>query len=149
MKNNLFSFFFICIIFLALIWFLLSLTVISHPGSEPDMVFPMAPMAENISFQVLSRKNISIGNSHRVQFRVQIQSLVSKQEFMAVVQKIVKNILQKEDCHSISIDFGVLGYADFAPFGNWAMAGEFPINDYKDYKFKYQFHQNELGQPLK
>ncbi len=57
---------------------------------------------------------------------------------MAIAQKIVKGLIQQEECHSISIDFGTYGHADFAPHGNWNKAGEVPINNYEEYRFKYQ-----------
>lgn len=101
--------------------------------------FALARMANDVDFEILFRKNFDQDNVHRVHFRVDVTKNVSQGELKAIAQKIVKDTIEKERCHSIAIDFGIFGYADFAPYGNWLKAGEIPIDDYKNYRFKYLF----------
>ena len=77
---------------------------------------------------------------HRVFFKIEVLKIDNKETLMALAQKIVKELLSHEQCHGVSIDFGPFGYADFAPYGNWIRSGEIPINNYKDYQFRYIFY---------
>jgi hypothetical protein len=76
---------------------------------------------------------------HRVHFKVDISEPAAKEQIMGVAQKIVKETIALENCHSIAIDFGNLGYVDYAPYGKWTKAGSISPDDYKNYKFKYIF----------
>lgn len=112
-------------------------------GSEDvegrSVSFALARMANDIDFEITFRKNFDQDNVHRVHFKVDVLMNASQGELKAIAQKIVKDTIEKERCHSIAIDFGIFGYVDFAPYGNWLKAGEIPIDDYKDYQFKYLF----------
>jgi hypothetical protein len=106
-------------------------------GSFPlDDKFPLAESGARIPFEIKSRNSLD-SPIHSVTYKVKPLEPFSKFQMSAVAQKIVKETLQHEMCHRIAIDFLGLGYADFAPFGNWVKAGEVPIGNYEAYTFKY------------
>ena len=92
-----------------------------------------------ISYKIKSREALNRNNIHRVYFYIEIPNGVTQDMLKAVAQKIVKNTITHEICHSINIDFGPYGYIDFAPFGEWVKAGDVPIENYRYYRFKYCF----------
>lgn len=108
-------------------------------GLERNDLFSSADKSQEISYTIKERESINISNIHRLRFRIEVPNSISNEQIMSIAQKIVKNTIAHEECHSITLDFGLYGYIDFAPYGNWVRAGEIPIDNYKDYKFKYFF----------
>jgi len=138
--------FFICVfIFVAGIYLLSKSNQSKGKTSIPsdffksEQIFSIVDKNITVPFVIKFRKDLDKGKIHRVQFRVEVSNGFNQQQLMAIAQKIVKQTLTHEYCHGITIDFGCDVYIDFAPFGNWAKAGEVPINNYKNYRFKCFF----------
>lgn len=94
---------------------------------------------KELSYRIKSRNNLNSSNVHRVSYQVEIPKGVNKELLMAVAQKIVKDTIGRELCHSVTIDFGEYGYVNFAPYGNLFKAGEVPFDNYRNYRFNYVF----------
>ena len=109
-------------------------------GEQTQTLFPLADLAETVSYEILQRKTFSYSDIIRIQFKVRMAGGTSEQNRLAVAQKIVRDTLHSEKCHTISINFEDGGCVDFAPYGKWAMAGEVPISNYKNYGFRYVFY---------
>ena len=92
-----------------------------------------------VPYIIKLRKNLDKDEIHRIQFEVQVSDGIKHEQFIAIGQKIVRKTLAYEFCHGITIDFGNGIRIDFAPYGNWAKAGEVPINNYQEYDFNYFF----------
>jgi hypothetical protein len=118
-------------------------------GNQKTALFRLAPLAKKAPYKVLSRKNFVYNSIFRIQFNVEVPEETSTQQYMAIAQKLVQDTIRMEKCHSIEILFEDNCYVDFAPYGEWDRAGEIPINDYRDYKFKYTFLETETGYPTK
>ncbi|MCJ7679486.1 MAG: hypothetical protein MUP70_02065 [Candidatus Aminicenantes bacterium] len=132
---------------IGLFMLLLAITLLSgcnrataQSEDQSNSLFPLADLAETVSYEILQRKTFSYSDIIRIQFKVQMAGNDSKQNLQAVAQKIVRDTILKNKCHTISIDFGRGGFVDFAPYGKWTMAGEAPILNYKDYRFRYAFY---------
>ena len=100
-------------------------------------IFSHLDEAKKISYIIKSRENLDRENIHRICFQVEVLKEVDDKSFMAVAQRIVKEIISQEYCHAIRIDFGRYGYVDFAPYGEWERAGETEPGLYEKYRFKY------------
>lgn len=137
-----FSFFCsLCLFYSALIFIFFTASCYKEEstGLERNDLFSSADKSQGISYTIKERESINISNIHRLRFRIEVPNSISNEQIMSIAQKIVKNTIAHEECHSITLDFGLYGYVDFAPYGNWVKAGEIPIDNYKDYKFKYFF----------
>lgn len=104
--------------------------------------------SEDVDYSIISRESIDRRNVHRVYFKVKVEPGLSREELMGLAESLVKNTIKRERCHSITVDFGTLGNADFAPYGNWLLGGEIPIEGYDKYAFKYYFNQSGLNMKL-
>ncbi|MBN1271575.1 MAG: hypothetical protein JXB26_04825 [Candidatus Aminicenantes bacterium] len=106
-----------------------------------DKRFSLAELAKTIDYSIKSRESYDKRDIHRVYLRVEVHQELSRREFLALAEWIVKKTVMKERCHSITLDFGFLGNVDFAPYGNLIMAGAVPIDSYNNYAFKYYFNR--------
>lgn len=102
-------------------------------------LFPLVEKAKGVSYMIKSRESFIQDSVRRVYYEIEVPKIISREQFMGLAQKIVKETIYQEKCHSIAIDFGPAGYVDFAPFGNWVKAGEVPLDNYENYKFRYIF----------
>ena len=100
----------------------------------------MSDLGENIKFSILIRKNMDSGRIRRIYFRVKLNEKGNTEKYKAVAHKIIRDVLEYEKCHGISIDFGPLGQVDFAPDGNWLLAGSVPAGNYDRYQVNYHFN---------
>ncbi len=100
-------------------------------------IFSHLHKAEDIFYTIRIRESLDRANIHRVYFKIEVPTDINQEQLLAVAQKIVKETIIHERCHGIRIDFGSFGNIDFAPYGDWNMAGEVDIDRYKDYGFKY------------
>ncbi|MFQ6070458.1 MAG: hypothetical protein ACE5LC_08025 [Candidatus Aminicenantales bacterium] len=147
MPHPVLLFFFLSLLFLAGIFFTAKKTIFETPvESQSPVNFYFSPNkgqfshlqeAKNIPFRIKSRNNIDRGRIHLVHIVAEVPPGLTQTQLLGVSEKIVKAILSRELCHGISIDFVAGGSVDFAPFGNWAKAGEVPIDNYRDYQFRY------------
>jgi hypothetical protein len=134
-------------VFLLIIFFiLLTAFECNKPGEENlsrsilQHKLAMSDMGEKIEFSILIRKNIDSGRIRRIYFRVKLNEKGNPEKCKAVAHKIIRDVLEYEKCHGISIDFGPLGQVDFAPDGNWLMAGSVPAGNYDRYQVHYHFN---------
>lgn len=137
--------FFLAFIFLTMIYFLFT-----NYNDETELyatssifknkkIFSHLDKAEEISYVIRSRESLDRNNIHRLYFQVEVPKGINREQLVAGAQKIVKETISYELCHSIKIDFDSYGHVDFAPYGDWTRAGEIPINHYRNYRFKYVF----------
>lgn len=136
-------YFFLTFAFLGLIYLIFATSAENIKLSEVSPIFKDKNIFShlnklgNISYTIRSRESLERSNIHRVFFKVDVPEGISQKQLLAVAQKIVKETISHEYCHSIKIDFGPYGYVDFAPYGNWAKGGEVPISNYRNYRFNY------------
>ena len=143
------KFWFQAVLLLFIFIVLLSLLCIFLPDNNNSQWFslqsklPLSEMGENIGYSVLIRKNMNSGRVRRVYFRVILTENSNIKKYKAVAQKIIRDVLFYEQCHGIMVDFGPVGQVDFAPEGNWLLAGTVPANDYDTYQVNYNFRPSE------
>lgn len=144
-SHPLFFYSLIVIIFFVLIFLFFSASTDKIELSETSPIFENKEIfshllkTEYISYTIRSRESLDRNNIHRVYFKIEVPRGVNQEYLSAVAQKVVKETIIHERCHSIKIDFGPYGYVDFAPFGDWNKAGEININGYRNYRFNYVF----------
>lgn len=102
-------------------------------------IFSHLDKPDEIKHTIKLRESLNKGDIHRVFFQVEVAGEVNRERLSSLAQKIVKETISKEHCHSIRIDFGPHGYVDFSPFGDWDKAGETPLGVYRNFRFKYIF----------
>jgi len=122
---------------------ILSVCVLEEKGNnliEQKDVFALVDEAEGIPYVIKDRKSLDRQKYHRVLFQVEVSHTLPRIKIKALAQKIVKDTIEREQCHGISLDFGPYGYADFAPYGNWQKSGENPEVDYSNFRFTYVFY---------
>jgi hypothetical protein len=102
-------------------------------------IFSYLDKLDEIKHTIKLRESLNKGDIHRVFFQVEVAGDIHRERLSSLAQRIVKETIAQEDCHSIRIDFGPHGYVDFAPFGDWDKAGEIPLGVYRNYRFKYIF----------
>jgi len=135
-------YFFLTFTFLGLIYFIFATSTKNIKSSEASPIFKDKNIFSHLnkfrdtSYTIRSRESLDRSNIHRVFFQVDVPKGINQEQLLAVAQKIVKEAISHEYCHSIKIDFGPYGYVDFAPYGNWAKGGEVPISHYRNYRFK-------------
>lgn len=136
-------YFFLTFAFLGLIYFIFATSAGNIKSSEASPIFKDKNIFSHLnklrdtSYTIRSRESLDRSNIHRVFFQVDVPKGTNQEQLLAVAQKIVKETISHEYCHSIKIDFGPYGYVDFAPYGNWAKGGEVPISHYRNYRFNY------------
>ena len=133
-------FFLISILFLPLIF---SACIQEEKGNsmiERREVFALVDEAEGVPYKIKDRKSLDNHDYHRILFQIEVSHELPRIKLKALAQKIVKDTIQREICHGISLDFGRYGYADFAPFGNWQRSGDTLEVDYSNFRFTYVFY---------
>lgn len=142
-SKPLFVYFFLAVVFLVLIFFLFTGSIEEIKISEVSFIikdkniFSHLEKAKEAIYIIKSRESLDRKNIHRVFFQVEVQEGINQEQLLAIAQKIVKETISYEYCHSIRIDFGPYGHVDFAPYGNWIKGGEIPTGQYRDYRFNY------------
>jgi len=109
------------------------------PDLKNESLFSLAENARGMSYTIQDRERLDRNGLHQEYFQIDMPEGASQKELKAIAQKIVKDTIDHKECHCIVIDFGIYGYVDFAPYGNWVKAGDIPLDDYKNYDFRYVF----------
>lgn len=102
-------------------------------------LFTHIKKAENIAYSILSRKNLDRNGNYSIYLKIETTEQLSKEELVALTQKIVKEVIDRERCYSISLDFGEYGYADFIPENTLTKLSNYSEIDYNTYQLKYVF----------
>jgi hypothetical protein len=121
----------------------LTLSPLSPKKKESDKklhqnLFSLISLASSIPFNITQRSNIDYEGIHNIYLQVDVPEGLTQSQLKAIAQKIVQDIIQKEDCYSISVDFGKYGFAEFKPFV--ATKPLSAVNNLENYSFTYIFY---------
>ena len=100
------------------------------------------------TYQIVEQKDISHANAVRLSIRVIVPSNITEQEVKDVAGDVVKKVTKSQDVNAIGIfmydriedAYGAYTVAsvDWAPYGDWARAGEVKTGDYSKHQFSYE-----------
>jgi len=100
------------------------------------------------TYQIAEQKDISHANAVRLSIRVVVLSDITEQGVKEVAGDVVKKITKSQDVNAIGIfmydriedAYGAYTVAsvDWAPYGDWARAGEVKTGDYSKHQFSYE-----------
>lgn len=121
----------------------LSLSPLSSKKKEADQklqqnLFSLISLASSIPFYIAHRNNIDYQGGHNIYLVVEVPSGLTQVQLKAIAQKIVRDIIQKEECYSISVDFGKYGYVEFKPSAPSPTLST--TNNLENYSFTYIFY---------
>ncbi|HHF43269.1 MAG: hypothetical protein DRI99_08710 [Candidatus Aminicenantes bacterium] len=121
----------------------LSLSPLSSKKKATDQklrrnLFSLLSMASSIPFYITHRNNIDHEGIHNIYLEVEVPTGLTQTQLKAIAQKIVHDIIQKEECYSISVDFGKYGYVEFKP--TTPSQSLSALNNLENYSFTYIFY---------
>lgn len=109
------------------------------PDLKNERLFSLAENTSGMSYTIQYSESSDRNGLHQEYFQIDMPEGASQKKLKAIAQKIVKDAIDHKECHCIVIDFGIYGHVDFAPYGNWIKAGDIPLDNYKNYDFRYVF----------
>ena len=98
-------------------------------------------------YQIVEQKDISHANAVRLSIRVVVPSNITEQEVKDVSGDVVKMVTKSQDVNAIAIlmydriedAYGAytVDSVDWAPYGDWARAGEVKTGDYSKHQYNF------------
>jgi hypothetical protein len=109
---------------------------------------------ENQPYEIARVEDVSFSNVKRYAVRVRVDKVLSRDELQAVSEKVVKELRETRPHNAVTIFYFLresdlrgaytAGKAEWAPYGEWARAGDVQTGDYAQHKLKL-FPGNATG----